>query len=259
MRFSDERGAYKRTYSNRFAEFDSVAISYLNKMQDNLVELSVHDVGVSDGRTALDFFNKIALNFSSIRYFASDYNPYLYVLSKGNKKLTLSEDGKVLEVLFPPFVFYNFKRDSYKHYPINHIIKYFVDKFFVQPLLKKYKDGLISPYKLTVVSPSVLKKASIDTRFVVGKHDLLKPMSASFNVIRAMNVLNNSYFSQTESQCVLGNIYNALEKHGLLVVGSNQSSGTVVDGGIYEKTDRGFQLLFKSGNGCQIDIEKFHI
>ena len=51
--FSDERGAYKRTYQKRFGEFDAQVIHELSKFSP---PQTFHDVGISDGRTALDFF-----------------------------------------------------------------------------------------------------------------------------------------------------------------------------------------------------------
>ena len=72
-------------------------------------------------------------------------------------------------------------------------------------------------------------------------------------MIRAMNVLNSSYFSDIEFAKVLENLHSGLKDGGLLIVGSNQASGTVVHGGIYKKTPKGFQKIYQSGDGVAID------
>jgi hypothetical protein len=248
--FSDERGAYKRTYQKRFEDFD---LSVINILKNLPTPQAFHDCGVSDGRTALDFFEKMVLVFPDIQYFASDYNPSVFVLEKGKLKVTLSHTGKILEILFPPFVFNKIKQDSFRHYPLNHLILFFVEKFWVNSLMQKYKKGLIKAKELLLFSPKVLKKSQKDHRFRLGKHDLLHPFKERVDVVRAMNVLNPSYFSDVEFSQVIYNIYEGLNQNGLLITGSNQEAGTIVNGGIYQKKEKGFKKIFNSGEGSPIE------
>src|SRR5689334_5266170 len=60
--FTDERGAYKRTYSNRFAEFDLNCLQIINENFAKDLDLKFHDAGISDGRTAVDLFIKLSLS-----------------------------------------------------------------------------------------------------------------------------------------------------------------------------------------------------
>lgn len=250
--FADERGAYKRTYQKRFEEFDAQVIQELNKL-DIFSDLSFHDVGVSDGRTALDFFEKIVLAIPNIHYFASDYNPSVFIIEKGKLKVTISHQGKILEILFPPFVFNKIKRDSFRHYPLNHIIRLFIEKIFVNPLVRQYNHGLISAKELLLFAPKVLEKAQKDHRFQLGQHDILQPFKKPVDIIRAMNVLNTSYFSQAEFGKVIRNIYTGLKDGGIFITGSNQEAGTLVDGSVYQKNGKIFKKLFISGSGSPIE------
>lgn len=252
LRFADERGAYKRTYQKRFEEFDSQVISVLHKIF-TLPTVSFHDVGVSDGRTALDFFEKIILSFTGIQYLASDYNPSVFVLEKGKLKVTLSHKGKLLEILFPPFVFNKIKRDSFRYYPLNHLIRLLVEKIFVNKLVRQYQQGQIQAKELFLFAPRVLKKAQNDKRFKLGQHDLLQPFKQSVDIIRAMNILNPSYFSEIEFGDVIRNIYAGLKEGGILITGSNQEAGTLVHGGVYQKCGKVFKKLFISGSGSPIE------
>lgn len=251
--FSDERGAYKRTYQKRFEAFDSQALDVLKKIFKSTETLSFHDVSVSDGRTALDFFEKAAAEFPQIQYFASDYNPLLYIVEKGRTKVTLSHTGKVLEILFPPFVFNKIKKDCRSTYPLNHLICFLVEAFIVNPLVKQYQQGLIKAKPLLLFAPQVLQKAQKDTRFKVGQYNLLDPFEHSVRVIRAMNVLNPLYFSESEFLDVVKNIYKGLEPGGLFITGSNQEAGSLVHGGIYQKTPQGFHKILQSGHGSPIE------
>jgi hypothetical protein len=248
--FSDERGAYKRTYQKRFEAFDCAII----KMLQNLPPpQTFHDCGVSDGRTGLDFFEKMVSAFPEIEYFASDYNPSVFVLEKGKLQVTLSHTGKILEILFPPFVFNKIKRDSFRHYPLNHLILFFIEKFWVNSLIKKYQQGLVKAKELLLFAPKVLQKTQTDKRFRLGQHDLLHPFKEPYCIIRAMNVLNPSYFSETEFDQVIRNLYEGLKDNGLLITGSNQESGTIVNGGIYQKKENEFSKIFNSGEGSPIE------
>jgi hypothetical protein len=248
--FSDERGAYKRTYQKRFEDFDLDVIKVIENLPS---PETFHDCGVSDGRTALDFFEKMVSAFPEIQYFASDYNPSVFVVEKGKLKVTLSHTGKILEILFPPFVFNKIKRDSFRHYPLNHVILFFIEKFWVNSLIKKYQLGLVKAKELLLFAPKVLQKAQADKRFRLSQHDLLQPFKEPTCIIREMNVLNPSYFSETEFAQVIRNLYEGLKDNGLLITGSNQEAGTIVNGGIYQKEENGFSKIFNSGEGSPIE------
>ena len=251
--FSDERGAYKRTYQKRFEEFDTKVLAFLKTIFKENDPLTFHDVGVSNGRTALDFFEKFSLIFPNIQYTASDYNPAIYIIQERNCKVALSHTGKILEILFPPFVFNVIKRDSIRHYPINHLVRLFVQFFVAFPMVKKYKLKKIQARELMLFSPKVLNTAKTDPRFQLLQHDLLTPLSKSAHIIRAMNVLNPSYFSENEFFEILKHIHEGLNSKGVFITGSNQEADTTVNGGIYKKNKDGFELVEQSGEGSPIN------
>jgi hypothetical protein len=56
LEFSNEHGAYKRTYANRFADFDKEVLKLCIAHFPTTQTINVHDTAVSDGRTACDFF-----------------------------------------------------------------------------------------------------------------------------------------------------------------------------------------------------------
>jgi hypothetical protein len=251
--FADERGVYKRTYAKRFEEFDKKVLENLKKTFRNEESLVLQDVGTSDGRTALDFFEKVSLFFPNLEYIASDYNSTVYILEKNKCKVTLSHTNKILEILWPPFVFNTIKRDSFRHYPLNQLILAIVRFLFVRPLLKNYKSGMVQAKKLMLFAPQVLRAAKNDPRFILMQHDLLQPFKKQAHIIRAMNILNPSYFSETECSKVICYVHSGLRDGGLLITGSNQEMGTMVHGGIYKKTEKGFEKIEQSGDGSPVD------
>ncbi len=250
--FSDERGAYKRTYAKRFEEFDQASLGHIKGYFEEKTSLYIHDAAVSDGRTAVDFFEKTKELFPKLEYLASDFNPKVYVLEKGRLKVTVSHTAKILEVLWPPFVFNTIKRDSWRYYPLNHFIRLAIQYFIVPSLINSYQRGELKAKELMLFAPSALNRARTDQRFILGTHNLLQPFNRQYHIIRAMNVLNISYFTKNEFFQVLRNIHSGLLNDGLFITGSNQDAGSLVNGGVYKKTANGFEQIWQSGTGSPI-------
>lgn len=251
--FTDERGAYKRTYANRFAEFDQIIKNILIANFNTYDFLKIHDVAVSDGRTAVDFFNDISSAFDDLRFIASDYNPKVKIIERGNIKLTLGLDDKLIEIVWPPFVFNAVLPDRYWYEPFNRILQFFVEKIIVPPIMHAYKSGEIKPRDIYLYAPETLKLAKANKQFILSEHNILSPFTEEINVIRAMNVLNPGYFTKHEFASIVNNVYSGLVTNGLFIVGSNQDSGTIVNGGVYKKIEHGFEKLWQSGTMPHIE------
>jgi hypothetical protein len=76
-----------------------------------------------------------------------------------------------------------------------------------------------------------------------------------------MNLLNRSYFTDDQFRVILKHIHSGLLDGGLLITGSNQDAGSLVNGGIYQKTKQGFNEIYQSGGGSPISdlIQSFLI
>lgn len=251
--FADERGAYKRTYAKRFEAFDNDVLQLMQKYLAHLEHLVVRDVAVSDGRTACDFFEKLLPSFPHIHFNASDYNPTVYVIEKGKTKVTLSHTGKILEVVWPPFVFNAIRHDSYLYYPLNQFVRVLVERFAVHSLIQDYRSGKQKAGELSLFSHRAKTLRENDNRFHLSRHDLLTHFKDQAHVIRAMNVLNQSYFSEEEFSKVISNFYAGLIGGGFLITGSNEEADSLVNGGMYRKTPAGFKRVWQSGDKSPIE------
>lgn len=248
--FADERRAYKRTYCDRFRDFDEEILSFLvNSHPIN----SIHDVGVSDGRTALDFFERVSQCFPDLEYVASDISGSLLVVEDGNLTVTLNQGGQILEILYHPFVFNIAVKDSRLHYPINSLACLLTRLTLVPLLLRKLSRKKIAPREIFLFAPAVLKKAAETRRFRVAQHNILHPLSGRFDAVRAMNILNPTYFTTEEFETALCNVHRALNPNGVLITGSNEDAGSIVNGAVYIKKLNGFERLRTSGSGSPVD------
>jgi hypothetical protein len=255
LRFMDQPGAYKRTYRNRFEAFDKPVIATLKQYCSHQPWV-IHDHGVSDGRTACDWFEKLEKVNEDIQYFAFDFDPEVLVLRQGRRIAVLNESGTLLQIVWPPFVFNQMNLDSYRLYPINHLVRFCIAEPSAAALVRKLRKGQIIPTKLLLFSPRALALAHRDQRFQLGKQNILEPsrLKQPATILRAMNLLNPTHFTEAQIQTALQNIRSSLMEGGLFVVGSNQEEGTGVDGAIYQKKGDQFGLIWKCGNGPMIDI-----
>jgi len=243
--FCDPRNTFKRTYSKRFDKFDKKIISILSERLSKR-NLHIHDCGVSDGRTSVEFFEKIKQINPNIDFIASDYSPELFIQKHKNITLTLMPDGNLAEILFPPFVFKTCKLEKLYRYPINWIVFSLVKKI----LEKKIKDPNYknSSEKIRIFCPDALKMEKTYNNFRLSKYNLFDSMNHSYNIIRTMNVLNPTYFSDKEMKIVLKNIHKGLSDDGCWIIGSNKGPDSEVSGAIYTKTQKGFSLFHKESS-----------
>jgi len=253
LNFTDERGAFKRTYSNRFEEFDGRVLEEIQNHFSPESQVIFHDAAISDGRTAFDFFKQISPHFPHLRYYASDYDPYIYVIEYSNIKVVLNSSDVPIEALVPPFVL-NLTRESLR-YPFNRLLRLILKHTIVRKIVSQYKAGLLKADKRLIFCSKALGLSNEDTRFRLMQHDLLKqsPISEKVDIFRAMNILNRGYFTDDEFKIVIGQIFHALSEKGLFIAGSNQDSNTAVHGGIFLKENGKFQKIWQSGNGCIVE------
>src|SRR5262249_12000627 len=222
--FSDGRGAYKRTYGRRFDDFDALAVRHITEAFAAQRALVIHDAGVSDARTACDFFHSAATRFPCLTYYASDFEPALSILRLGNTKVVTNQNGQILEIVLPPFVFNTIKPEDFRLYPINYLFFQIARKICAPRVLAAWRDGTVQPSSLSLFCPEATELAQRDNRFCLLDHDLLgsAPFPVPVDVVRAMNVLNGSYFTEREFAQIVTRIFHSLVDGGLLIVGSNE-------------------------------------
>jgi chemotaxis methyl-accepting protein methylase len=259
FRFATRNASLKRTQSARFEAFDAAFVEHFRAALEPSRHYAVHDAGVSDGRTAVDFFRRLAavpgLDFEFV---ATDYAPAVTAVEDERGRLALVLDpasGEMLQLIWPPFVFNLRKGESPLFYPVNHLARRWLLARRAPALLARLRadaDGLrVSTIRL--LHPSALALEASDSRFRFERHDLLTPAPRRYDVVRAMNVLNRSYFPEAELARAVGHVADSLVAGGWFVVGANQDRGSKVDGAVYRRVERGFERVFVSGAGSAID------
>jgi len=242
-----------------FEEFDARVVQELLRRLNPSLGVAIHDLGVSDGRTAVDFFRRLgSLEHVNLRFVASDAFPDLTVVTDPRMSLVVVFDPGTrapLQVIWPPFVFNVTQRESALLYPVNRMILLALLRTRVPALLARFAadDPSLNVTRTRLLTLDCLRLLASDPRFTFERHNILEPARDRFNLVRAMNVLNRSYFSDADLRLASAHVHESLVPGGLLVTGSNEDAGSPVDGAIYERTATGFRQLWVSGAGSQID------
>jgi len=257
-RFSNKNGTFRYTHARRFEEFDTLALTSIRSAFPRDQQIRVHDVGASDGRTSCDFYDSLTSIYGQrLRFLASDYAPFLYMIRKKNstRRVIVDQKDQVLQIITPPFVFNVVHTENKWLYPLNHFIRYFVNRWYVRPLVRAYKAGdpNIERTRIDLLCYVCRANCAAQQNFRFISYDIFSPAPERFDVIRAMNVLNLIYFSREDLKKAIANIITSLDEGGLFITGSNLEPGTTVSGGIYKKRSGRFEKLQVSGDGSQVD------
>jgi len=92
------------------------------------------------------------------------------------------------------------------------------------------------------------KKYSIEFK----EHNILLPIkNYRTNLIIALNLLNNSYFSNKEINKIVSNIHNSLKNNDLIIIADNRIIDRI---SVFKKKFNKFNLIYKSGG--DVDFHK---
>jgi len=261
MSMQDGRGAYKRTYENRFQDFDKEIKPIIAEHISSFKKVNILDLGVSDGRTAVDFYALLKdILPDDYSYNITDYSPNIKVIGSGRVKVVLDGRDNLTQIISPPFVLSSAVSKNILLYPVNLLALTWLKSFKVAPLMNKYKQGELATKEISLFNVDLQKIACDDKNVELGQYSVLDklPFDKEFHIIRAMNLFNESYFSDEEFQAAFDNLKLGLADGGLLIIGSNNDANTLVNGNIFQKTKCGFKKIYKSGTGAPIsNIAKY--
>jgi hypothetical protein len=257
--FCTSNGVFKRTNGARFDHFDQQIISCMDSIPLIRNRYLIHDLAVSDGRTACDFFFALSSVLGDrLDFYATDSCLKVCVLQRegARTRLVTDEYGNMLQIMFPPFVLSNKRsRRQMLLYPANRALQRFLSRTAVKEIqrLATSGDSSIQRQEVLLICPQARTALEKHHNFHIEVHDVFNTTSRRYSVVRAMNIFNPTYFSEAEIVNALRRVHESLEEEGILITGSNEDSGSTVDGGVYRKKEDGFLLAFRSGAGSPID------
>lgn len=252
--FAFSTGAYRKTHKNRFPDFDQEAVKLISTILPKNKLCKIHDVAVSDGRTSIDFFLQLKKIYNNLEFTATDRdNSALAYKGKANRIIVKDADGKKLQTIIPPFVINFHTPKMAKLYKLKLAVKYPIElllktvlkiNFFEKILIDPERDGK----RIYFWDKKVLDFSKENKNFMIRQYDILQKPFAKFNVIRAMNVINKTYFSPKEASAIYKNFLDSLNEQGLLITGSNKNAGSNINGDVFQKQNDGTFISLKKFN-----------
>ncbi len=251
---TDGSGVFKRTYAGRFPAFDRELLALMERSQFSR-PLNILDTAISDGSTSVEFFEEVESQVTSeFRFMATDRDSNFVVLkskSAPEKRVIMSPLGEIVQVVWPPFVFSAAKKDKFILFPIN-VLVWPLARSYARSLIDDSKNGSreIDIEEIDFRCKSFRDLEKRDSRMQFERWDITTPWTGDkMHCVRAMNILNPSYFSDQQLTCIIKNLMDCLIDGGLLAIGSNEGPEFDVDGAIYRKEGRELVKLLSSGKG----------
>jgi hypothetical protein len=255
--FTVANGAFKRTSRERMGQFNDATIAALRDMDRGRKPWVVHDMAVSDGRTACDFFLKLSAEFDdSIEFYATDVCPKVIAVREPGRRTTVVVDDKnnVLQLMRPPFVLPMRAIECWL-FPVNRLLRIVLMRTAAKRALERHKSGdkELERREVQLVCRKARTLLAGRKNFHLDQYDVFEKAPRAYCIVRAMNIFNLSYFPKATIATALSNAFESLEEEGLFVVGSNGDAGSTVNGGIYAKRGGGFSCVYSSGKGSEIN------
>ena len=252
-RIVDARGAFKRTYRDRFAAFDARLIELWQAAPLAARPVRILDAAISDGSTSLPLIAAFETSTAGeFRFLATDLDGRyrkLWRPAAPERRVILSDQGEIVQIILPPFLFTH--RESRLLFPLNRALR---------PLAHRFAGGLIDDWQrassnvvsaeILLFSPDFRRVLESDRRVEFQAWDILQPWPGErAHCVRAMNILNPGYFNAEQMRQVVRHLFAAVADGGLIALGSNEDAGSAVDGVICRRDGDRLLELASFGHG----------
>jgi len=201
-------GLTKTTRSNRFTDLDKITIDLLQQTAN----ASFHDIGVSNGITSLELYDKIAGRQMPIHFCLSDKYARIYYRGKAVKKF-YDADGNLISV---NFFFIHLSPRIGKVFFLSRWLFHLYNK---RTVLKKESDK-----EIILLAPAVYRKIA-EKKIELLEFDVFETrIIYPFTFLRCLNVLMPAYFSADRIRQGVHNLTENLAENGYLLLGRTDAS-----------------------------------
>jgi len=231
-------GVFKTTQAGRHKETQQFLKTYLVNFPN---QLTILDIGASDGITSLDFINVI--NDSIKKYYVTDYNIKCTYYSYKGYTYFFDHAKNCFLVASEKFVFYPTDKKLFD--------------FIFKKSLKKIKN--FSKQELLLINSGLKEKKEGNEAIEIMEYNVFEAWpKEKADVVVVGNLLNKAYFDDAQIETALNNCYNALQENGILTIIRNilQENGEEIERStIYKKNESAkiFNKVHEINGGIEID------
>jgi hypothetical protein len=219
---------WRTTRPSRHVSSDQVVLE-LASAQGRPVIL---DVGASDGCTSLELIEKLGRSFG--RFYVTDASLKVGVIETGGATYFYHpRTGQCIMRVGAGLIVYADTGDSM--FPLNLMARSLLSQ------APAYDAG--SARNVSLVQPELRRLAEDDPRVAICEYDVFQPWTREgVDIVKVANVLNRSYFSDSQIVAAIKNLSQAMKPNGKLLIVDNR------------KTER-VSLLSKQASGLRLERE----
>lgn len=223
----------KKTHKNRFNDINKTCLKHFN----NLNEIIIHDIAVSSGISSIEFSDFLKKNRLKFKLNISDKYAEVYV-KEGFITKTFCSENNLLFAYY--FVF--FAGDKNKFFPLTVLLFKLIQN---QKLIDEHD------YRLLLFHPRVLKSINKNEISYIYYDVFNTKIYNLYTFVRAMNILNLSYFSEEKIKIAIENILNSLKEGGILLIGRTLKNG-INNASLYKKQNNKLILIEDINSGTEV-------
>ncbi len=257
-------GIWRTTYPSRFDDIDEAVQGILRRLYSRSTALMLHDVAASDCQLSARWGALVRQDFEDAQLTASDLLFCLTeAVSDSCESYILEPSGEAIQYIRPPFVVTMGARES-RLYPVNALVQKWGKRRLAEvarrhaglewqgvPDDRTIRSGGWTFSQIPLIHPRVLTEVR-QGLLEVRQWDAFTTPSATFDVVRIMNLLQPLVFSRERVRSGLEAALNSLNVGGLLIAGRTiESEGQRNNATIYRKTKWGPEPLEKIGKGFE--------
>lgn len=233
------QGVWKWTRHQRLKDMDRLLSKYV--AEQKWEKLHMLDVGASDGSTTLDTFEYLSQeNKIPVAITIAEKDVRLLCVKKNRTTIYFNSSRHPILIRLGRIALCLERMEGIEGVVFNRLAS-LLTRRYTQML--KYGDFSASR-EISLINPSVLHCPAIE----VCEKNLFNPEMTWFSrydVVRASNVLNLSYYSEQKIRKAIGILYRYLKEGGVLIISRNLISRDVEKeiGCLWKKKDDGFSHI----------------
>jgi hypothetical protein len=249
-------GIYRTTFPGRFRDVDAKSLELL-KSRSPESPLQVQDRATSHALTAWEWAERLFGAFPQAEFIASDILLCFLELSlPSGERYILEPNGQPLQYIRPPFVLS--LHDEPRRYPINRLLSRFAKRRFERLRLPAgwMESGPGDGHRLTripYIHPAALAFSKRNRRFQLHTQSVFDITPNACDVLRTMNILNSSYFSQEQLTHGIEAAYHSLRPGGLWIIGRTLEEDFTNHVTFFDRQDAGWEVRERIGRGSELE------
>jgi hypothetical protein len=259
-------GIYRTTFHDRFRDLDESVNEFLAARFASTAPLNVQDWAASDCLTSAEWAASLLPLFPNARLEASDLSLFLVEVSAGEHTVIQERDGQAVQYIGPWFLV-DVSRPEPRPSLLNRlmmnragrVIAEFKSRLAIPAeWLDAESDSLSAPpfaiRKLPMIHPEAALFRARNERFSIARHSAFDVLRQPADAIRSMNIYNPGYFEPARLAEGARTVWSSLRPGGIWIVGRTwQENPPSHNVSIFEKTDAGFRLARRYGDGSEIE------